>query len=67
MNADDLRVFIDEAIVWQGSLGRDAAGLQGPVGIRSDNMRLVMELRAGEGRGTASQAATCHSEADAAE
>ena len=67
MNADDLRVFIDEAVVWQGSLGRDAAGLQGPVGIRSDNMRLVMELRAGEGRGTASQAATCHSEADAAE
>lgn len=47
MNGDSLRVFIDNAEVWQGSVGSDAAALNGPVGIRSDNVHLTLDLKAG--------------------
>jgi len=46
MNGEELKVFVDSSLVWEGSVGQDAAALNGPVGIRSDNARLQIELRA---------------------
>jgi hypothetical protein len=46
MNGDEMKVFVDGSSVWEGSLGADVIHLQGPVGIRSDNARLLVELRA---------------------
>ena len=46
MNGDGLRVFVDNSVVWEGSVGVDAAALEGPVGIRSDNARLQLVLLA---------------------
>jgi hypothetical protein len=40
MDADFLRVVADGAVVWEGALGADVLNLNGPVGIRSDNVRL---------------------------
>lgn len=42
----DMKVFVDDSLVWEGSVGPDAMGFDGPVGIRSDNARLQMEFRA---------------------
>jgi hypothetical protein len=42
-----MRVFIDEAPVWEGGVGAAASGFDGPVGMRSDNARLAVALRAG--------------------
>jgi hypothetical protein len=47
MNGAALKVFVDNVIVWEGSVGADALVFDGPVGIRSDNARLQIELRAG--------------------
>jgi hypothetical protein len=46
VNGDQLKVFADHSLVWEGSLGPDALSFDGPVGIRSDNARLQLELRA---------------------
>ena len=51
MKADFLRVFADETVVWEGTLGADVLNLHGPVGIRSDNVRLRLGLAAGEPAG----------------
>lgn len=48
MSGAELHVFVDSAEVWEGSVGPDAAGLEGPVGIRSDNARLELDLKVGE-------------------
>lgn len=48
MNGDELRVFIDRTLAWEGRVGAEAAELRGPVGIRSDNVRLSFDLNAGE-------------------
>jgi hypothetical protein len=48
MKQEELRVFVDNREVWEGDIGSDAAGLEGPVGIRSDNARLEFDLRAGQ-------------------
>jgi hypothetical protein len=48
MNGQELRVLVDDAGVWEGSVGPEALGLAGPVGIRSDNARLEFDLKAGE-------------------
>ena len=48
MRGDELRVFVDNALVWEGPLGPDALAFDGPVGIRSDNAHLELELRAAE-------------------
>ncbi len=48
MNGADLKVYADDSPVWEGSVGSDALAFDGPVGIRSDNARLQIELRAGE-------------------
>jgi hypothetical protein len=44
MQGQELRVYVDDRLVWQGQLGMEATGLQGPVGIRSDNARLELQL-----------------------
>jgi hypothetical protein len=41
-----LRVWADGALAWQGDIGAEAAGLTGPIGLRSDNGRFDVELRA---------------------
>jgi hypothetical protein len=47
MNGDEMKVFADNSLVWEGSVGPDALRFDGPVGMRSDNARLQIELRAG--------------------
>jgi hypothetical protein len=47
IDGDDLRVYVDDREVWEGSLGPDAESLSGPMGVRSDNARLLLSLRAG--------------------
>ncbi|HUI42466.1 MAG TPA: hypothetical protein VL523_10910 [Terriglobia bacterium] len=44
MNRDELRVFVDNNPVWDGSVGSEALSINGPVGIRSDNVRLELDL-----------------------
>ena len=46
MNGEELKVFVDNALVWEGSLGGAALPFKGPVGVRSDNARLQFQLRA---------------------
>src|SRR6266478_3805552 len=48
MNGAEMLVFVDNTLVWEGSVGPDALAFDGPVGIRSDNARLQIELRAGQ-------------------
>lgn len=48
MEGEHLRVWADDTLVWEGSAGPKALRLDGPVGIRSDNARLEIELQAGE-------------------
>ena len=48
MDGENLRVFADGNVVWRGDVGADAAALDGPVGIRSDNAALDgLELMVG--------------------
>jgi hypothetical protein len=51
INAASLRVFVDSSLAWEGSLGADVLNLSGPVGIRSDNVRLRIQLEVGEPAG----------------
>ena len=46
MNGDALKVFADSVLVWEGPVGSDALAFDGPVGIRSDNAHLQLELLA---------------------
>jgi len=41
-----LHVWADGAPAWHGDVGADALALAGPVGVRSDNGRFDLELRA---------------------
>jgi hypothetical protein len=47
MNGAEMRVFADNALVWEGSVGPEALSFDGPVGIRSDNARLQLDLETG--------------------
>jgi hypothetical protein len=49
---EELHVFVDNAEAWEGDLGPEAQGLKGPVGVRSDNARLALDLKAGAHVGT---------------
>jgi hypothetical protein len=51
MNESELEVFVDGARVWESNLGPVVLSLQGPVGVRSDNVRLEMGLRARDNGG----------------
>ena len=48
MNGAEMKVFADNLLVWDSSVGDDALTFDGPVGIRSDNAKLEIELRAGQ-------------------
>jgi hypothetical protein len=43
---NNLRVFADGALAWEGPLGETAAHDHGPVGIRSDNAHVMFTLHA---------------------
>jgi hypothetical protein len=57
MNGANLQVIADGTLVWQGSVGADAAALPGPVGIRSDNAALQFELLVPQMSGAAAEPA----------
>jgi hypothetical protein len=63
MNGAEMTVLADGALVWDGSVGLDARDFDGPIGIRSDNARLQIELRAGHSL-KAQAAAGCRSRGD---
>jgi hypothetical protein len=68
MDGAQLRVFADNELVWDGSIAPDALGFDGPVGIRSDNARLEIELLAGPAlKAAAEQAPMCRTGAGEAE
>jgi hypothetical protein len=46
MTGAEVQVIVDNSRVWEGSVGPDALRFDGPVGIRSDNARLQIELAA---------------------
>jgi hypothetical protein len=46
---NELRVFIDGALVWSGQLPPEAANLRGPFGVRSDNGQFDLEVVAHRG------------------
>jgi hypothetical protein len=45
LSGTSMRVLIDGHPVWDGEVGTEALRLAGPVGLRSDNARLEIELR----------------------
>lgn len=45
MNGAELTVFVDNSPAWEGNVGLEAMSSHGPMGIRSDNARLDLELR----------------------
>jgi hypothetical protein len=49
-----LRVFTDGNLAWEGELDDAAAALRGPAGVRSDNLKLDLELRIRPGKATTS-------------
>jgi hypothetical protein len=68
MNGAEMKVFADNSLVWEGSVGPDALGFDGPVGIRSDNARLQIDLRAGQPlKAQPGHAAGCRSGGDESE
>jgi hypothetical protein len=46
LEAATLRVWIDGREVWRGAPGPQALGLKGPVGVRTDNVRISFSLLA---------------------
>jgi hypothetical protein len=51
MKGEDMKVIVDDALVWEGSVGLEGEAFEGPVGIRSDNARLQIQLMTGEPAG----------------
>jgi hypothetical protein len=51
LNEAEMRVYADNQLVWEGNVTSEAGRLEGPVGIRSDNAKLEIELRAGQSSG----------------
>jgi hypothetical protein len=47
MNGAEMEVFADNSLVWEGSAGANVLSFDGPVGLRSDNARLLINLSAG--------------------
>ena len=39
-----MRVFGDGDVVWEGDVGPQALAFDGPVGVRSDNVRVQFKL-----------------------
>jgi hypothetical protein len=47
MRGEEVRVFADGVVVWEGRAGPGALNLDGPVGMRSDNARLTIDFETG--------------------
>ncbi len=47
-----LQVWADDVLVWKGDLGAEALAIDGPIGLRTDNVHVEAELR-GAARGAA--------------
>jgi hypothetical protein len=47
MRGADLTVWADGNVVWEGGVGDDVLGIDGPVGLRSDNGRFALTFVAG--------------------
>ena len=62
-----IEVHADGTLVWEGSIDRNTLDFDGPVGMRSDNVRLRLELRAGAPAPAPSQPATCRTGSEASE
>lgn len=62
MRGEELRVFVDNRPAWEGSMGSDAASLEGPAGIRSDNAQIEFELLALKSSGSAKACKTGESD-----
>jgi hypothetical protein len=67
MNGEQLRVFADGTVVWEGTVGAEVRNFDGPVGIRSDNARLELQLQVGQFSGPSDSAIACKSGASEAE
>jgi hypothetical protein len=67
MNGEQLKVFVDRAQVWEGSVGANGGAMQGPVGVRSDNARLQVELFAAQPANAKSQGPACRTGPEATE
>jgi hypothetical protein len=68
LNGAQMRVFADNELVWDGSISPDAVGFDGPVGIRSDNAHLEIELLAAPAvKAAAEQAPMCRAGSGEAE
>ena len=48
MNGAEMEVFADNSLVWEGSVSTDALSFDGPVGLRSDNARLLIDFATGQ-------------------
>jgi len=48
MNGDEMKVILDGEVAWEGNVGSLANGIEGPVGMRSDNAHVEVALFAGE-------------------
>jgi hypothetical protein len=44
LTGPEMRVFIDNKVIWEGTLPSEILELNGPVGIRSDNAHVEMKL-----------------------
>ena len=64
MKGPALRVYADNKQVWEGDVGAEAAALEGPVGIRSDNVRLDFEYLARRPVGSAPNFSTACNKGD---
>ncbi len=45
LSGERLTVRIDGRAVWEGQLGKEALSFDGPIGLRSDNGKFLLELR----------------------
>jgi hypothetical protein len=45
-NGDDVTVTSDGKVVWEGSIGNGITGIDGPVGLRTDNARFELDYYA---------------------
>jgi hypothetical protein len=59
INGLELTVFVDDSVVWEGSLPRVVLGFQGAVGIRSDNARLELQISVREAPPVPRPSVTC--------
>jgi hypothetical protein len=48
LNGREMKVTVDGAAAWEGDVGAEALAFDGPVGMRSDNVDLELELFAGQ-------------------